>query len=165
MAYYSHISTGWKSLDMIIDHLRSGDNVVWQVDSIDDYQRLVLPFVANAIAENQRVVYLRFGRHTPLLEERANLSIYRLQSENSFESFSAKVHSIITREGRDVRYVFDSLSDLLYLWATDAMISDFFFYNLPLSVSIKYHCLFRHNTEQSLLQGYRPNPGNYPGPN
>ena len=41
MAFHSCVSTGWDSLDQIIDQLRRGDNVVWQVDNIDDYQRLV----------------------------------------------------------------------------------------------------------------------------
>ena len=131
MARYSHASTGWESLDTIIDDLRDGDNVVWQVDTLDDYQRMVSPFVKRAIAANERVVYLRFGRHTALLEEGPNLSVYQLRAENSFESFSSKIHSIITREGRNVRYVFDSLSDLLHLWATDLMISDFFLVTCP----------------------------------
>lgn len=131
MAHYSHVSTGWESLDTIIDHLRRGDNVVWQVDSIDDYQRLVLPFVNSAIAGNERVVYLRFARHIPILEERENLTIYHLQVEKGFESFSAQVHSIITREGKNACYVFDSLSDLLHVWATDLMIGDFFFITCP----------------------------------
>ena len=148
MAYYSHVSTGWKSLDTIIDHLRKGDNVVWQVDSIDDYQRVVTPFVNHAVAENQRVVYLRFGRHTPLVEEKANITVYPLKTENSFESFSTKIHSIITREGRDVFYVFDSLSDLLHLWATDSMISDFFFITCPYLFelnTIAYFALMRNS--------------------
>ena len=75
MAYHSRVSTGWESLDTIIDHLRRGDNVVWQVDSIDDYQKLVSPFVNRAIAGNERVVYMRFARHTALFEERSNLKI------------------------------------------------------------------------------------------
>ncbi len=131
MVYHSHVSTGWESLDTIIDHLRRGDNVVWQVDSIDDYQRLVTPFVNNALAAGERVVYMRFARHLPLLEDRANLKIYNLQVEKGFESFSADVHSILTAEGRDVFYVFDSLSDLLHVWATDLMIGDFFFITCP----------------------------------
>ena len=45
MARYSHAGTGWESLDTIIDDLRNGDNVVWQVDTLDDYQRMVSPFV------------------------------------------------------------------------------------------------------------------------
>ncbi|MFP4040348.1 MAG: PEP/pyruvate-binding domain-containing protein [Desulfosudaceae bacterium] len=148
MVYNSHVSTGWESLDAIIDHLRAGDNVVWQVDGMDDYQRVVLPFVNAALARNDRMVYLRFGRHTPLLEERPGLTIYYLKTENSFESFSARIHSIITREGRNVCYVFDSLSDLLHLWATDLMISDFFFITCPYLFelnTIAYFALLRNS--------------------
>ncbi len=147
MAYYSHVSTGWKSLDKIIEHLRRGDNVVWQVDGIDDYQRLVSPFVKSAIARNERVVYMRFARHVALFEKRNNLTIYHLNVENGFESFSSEVHSIITKEGRDVFYVFDSLSDLLHAWATDLMIGDFFFITCPYLFelnTIAYFSIFRN---------------------
>jgi hypothetical protein len=131
MANYSHVSTGWESLDKIIDHLRKGDNVVWQVDNIDDYQRLICPFVSHAVSNNERVVYIRFARHIPLLEARNNLKIYHLKVDNGFESFSTEVHGIITREGKGVYYVFDSLSDLLHVWATDLMIGDFFYITCP----------------------------------
>jgi len=131
MVLYSNVSTGWESLDKIINHLRRGDNVVWQVDAIDDYQRLVTAFVNNALANDERVVYFRFARHVALLEERSNLNIYRLNVEKGFESFSAQVHGIITKEGKNVCYVFDSLSDLLRVWATDLMIGDFFFITCP----------------------------------
>jgi hypothetical protein len=148
MFHHTHVSTGWEGLDVIIDHLRSGDNVVWQVDSMDDYQRVVTPFVNAALGRNDRVVYLRFGRHTALLDERPGLAVYHLQAENSFESFSTQVHGIITREGRNVCYVFDSLSDLLHLWATDRMISDFFFITCPYLFelnTIAYFALLRNN--------------------
>jgi hypothetical protein len=131
MTSYLYGSTGWENLDKIIDHLRKGDNVVWQVDSIDDYQRLVSFFVNNAISNNQKVVYIRFARHIPLLEPKKNLTIYHLKVEKGFESFSSEVYSIITKEGKDVHYVFDSLSDLLYVWATDLMIGDFFYITCP----------------------------------
>lgn len=131
MAYFARISTGWKSLDTIIDGLRSGDNVVWQVDGIDDYQRLVSLFVNQALAAGHRVIYLRFARHTALLESRNNLTVYRLNVDSGFESFTAELHGIIAREGRDVCYVFDCLSDLLHAWATDLMIGDFFYVTCP----------------------------------
>ncbi|MCD6585987.1 MAG: PEP/pyruvate-binding domain-containing protein [Desulfobacteraceae bacterium] len=131
MALHSNVSTGWESLDIIIDHLRRGDNVVWQVDAIDDYQRRVTTFVNSALADGERVVYFRFARHVALLEERKNLTIYRLNVEKGFESFSSQVHSIITQEGKNVCYVFDSLSDLLHVWATDLMIGDFFSITCP----------------------------------
>lgn len=131
MAFYSHVSTGWDSLDRIIDHLRMGDNVVWQVDTIEAYQKLVSIFVNRATAAGERVVYMRFARHGPLLEERGNVTVHHLNVDGGFESFSAQVHTIITREGRDIFYVFDSLSDLLHVWATDLMIVNFFFITCP----------------------------------
>ncbi|MFP4158359.1 MAG: PEP/pyruvate-binding domain-containing protein [Desulfobacterales bacterium] len=131
MGYHSRISTGWKSLDGIIDGLRRGDNVVWQVDGIEDYQRLVTPFVNTALANNERVVYMRFARHGPLVKPGGRVAVYDLKTENGFETFSAEVHSILSSQGRDVCYVFDSLSDLQHVWATDLMIGDFFFITCP----------------------------------
>jgi hypothetical protein len=131
MAFYSHVSTGWDSLDVIIDHLRRGDNVVWQVDNIDEYQKLVSLFVNKAISNHERVVYLRFSRHLPLLEPRPNLTIHELNVDNGFEYFSTQVHGIITEEGRNTCFVFDCLSDLLHAWATDMMIVNFFFITCP----------------------------------
>jgi len=147
MAYDAQVSTGWNSLDTIIDHLRRGDNVVWQVDEIADYQRLATPFVENAAARGDRVVYMRFARHSPLVEEGKNITVYHLPLESGFESFSADVHSIITREGPDVCYVFDSLSELLHVWATDLMIGDFFFITCPYLFelnTIAYFAIRRH---------------------
>ena len=100
------------------------------------------------MARNERVVYIRFGRHVPILDERPNLTIYRLETGNSFESFSREVHSIITREGRDVLYVFDLLSDLLHIWATDLMIGDFFVITCPYLFqlnTIAYFALLRNS--------------------
>ncbi|MBN2059878.1 MAG: PEP/pyruvate-binding domain-containing protein [Deltaproteobacteria bacterium] len=131
MKYYSHVSTGWKSLDSIIDNLRRGDNVVWQIDDIAVYRKVVSFFADSAISNNERVVYMRFGSHGKLLEPSDNLCIYTLDVSSGFESFSSEVHGIISREGKDVFYVFDSLSDLLHEWATDLMIVNFFFITCP----------------------------------
>ena len=131
MAYYSHVSTGWESLDNIIDYLRRGDNVVWQVDDIDAYRKVVSYFVNNAVAADEHVVYMRFARQAPLLVSRRNIRTYELDVSAGFESFTTQVHSIITREGKDIFYVFDSLSDLLHEWATDLMIVNFFFVTCP----------------------------------
>ncbi|MCP4579742.1 MAG: phosphoenolpyruvate synthase, partial [Deltaproteobacteria bacterium] len=77
------------------------------------------------------VVYMRYTRHSPLLAPRRNIRIYTLDVAAGFESFTAQVHGIITREGKDIFYVFDSLSDLLHEWATDLMIVNFFFVTCP----------------------------------
>jgi len=48
MAPFVSVSTGIKSLDGVLNGLRMGDNVVWQVDSIEDYRHYVIPFVKKA---------------------------------------------------------------------------------------------------------------------
>lgn len=131
MKSFSRVSTGIKGLDRVLGHLQTGDNVVLQVDSIEDYQSFIMPFVREALANNERVVYMRFARHAPLLEETRKIAVYKLNPDAGFESFSTQVHNIIRQEGRDVFYVFDSLSDLLLAWATDLMIGNFFVITCP----------------------------------
>jgi len=36
---HDKVSTGLKGFDQVIDHLRFGDNVVWQVDSLSGYKK------------------------------------------------------------------------------------------------------------------------------
>lgn len=147
MAFYSQVSTGWESLDRIIDHLRPGDNVVWQIDRMADYQRLAAAFAKSALGRGDRVVYFRFARHDALLEENDNVAVYPLEVKNGFEPFSAEIHHIISREGSNRCYVFDSLSDLQHFWATDLMIGDFFFITCPYLFelnTIAYFAIQRH---------------------
>ncbi len=131
MKSLKRVSTGLKGLDTVIDWLRSGDNVVWQVDDISDYKAIVAPFVSKALEEKNKVVYMRFAQHEPLFEPGENLTIYTLDSSEGFESFSTQVHTIITQQGEGVFYVFDSLSDLLSAWSTDLMIGNFFLITCP----------------------------------
>jgi len=102
-----------------------GDNVVWQVSSIEDYATFVKPFVCQAVAGQRRVVYMRFGQH-PELVDPTGLKVCQLDPGQGFEAFLSEVQSIVAQEGRGTFYVFDSLSDLLSVWATDLMIGNFF---------------------------------------
>ncbi len=131
MVSFSRVSTGIDGLDGILNYLQTGDNVVLQVDDMEDYRSFVLPFVKTALENNERVVYMRFARHAPLLEAAGPVTIYKLNADSGFESFSTQVHNIIRQEGRDVFYVFDCLSDLLHAWATDLMIGNFFVITCP----------------------------------
>jgi hypothetical protein len=126
----SKATTGLPQLDEIFKSLQVGDNVVWQIDQVGDYQTFVTPFVRQALADGKRVVYLRFGAHAPLVQAEG-VQVYPLDAYRGFESFSREVHTIITREGRGVYYVFDCLSDLLSAWATDQMIGNFFMVTCP----------------------------------
>lgn len=131
MMSLKNVSTGISGLDEILNSLRMGDNVVFQVDDIAEYKRFVDPYVATALARGQRIVYMRFADHPPLFEAKQKVIIYKLNPQNGFEAFSSQVHSIVREEGRDVFYVFDCLSDLLMAWATDLMIGNFFVITCP----------------------------------
>ncbi|MHC4642168.1 MAG: PEP/pyruvate-binding domain-containing protein, partial [Planctomycetota bacterium] len=127
----SWASTGLKGLDTILGGLQKGDNVVWQVDSVDDFRSFVEPYVTQALRDGRRVVYMRFAGHEPLVQPDSNVTVYKLDSVSGFETFSTQVHNIISKEGREVYYVFDCLSDLLIVWATDLMIGNFFMVTCP----------------------------------
>ncbi len=131
MITISSVSTGIKGLDKTLNYLQMGDNVVFQVENIEDYKIFINPYVKTALERGQRIVYMRFAQHPPLLESTDSVVLYELNANSGFESFSRQVHDIIRQEGRDVFYVFDCLSDLLSAWATDLMIGNFFVITCP----------------------------------
>lgn len=124
-------STGLPSLDRVVQGLRPGDNVVWQVDSVEDYEPFVAPFVAQALAERRRLVYFRFARHAPLVEEGRGAAVHRLSPALGFESFTAEIHRVIEETGPGAYYVFDCLSDLAADWYSDLMLGNFFTVTCP----------------------------------
>ena len=125
------VSSGLPGLDSILEGLRIGDNVVWRVDSVDDYRAFVTPYVAAAMAAGRRVVYIRFASHSPVVEADAVSAVYNLDADRGFESFTVHLHTIIASEGVEVFYVFDCLSNLLNAWATDSMVGNFFRVTCP----------------------------------
>ncbi|MBN2398004.1 MAG: PEP/pyruvate-binding domain-containing protein [Deltaproteobacteria bacterium] len=131
MESLERISTGFEGLDEIIDYLRLGDNVVWRVDDIKDYETCARLFVKQAIEEKRKVIYMRFSDRAPILEEHPEIRVRTLDTGSGFESFFTEVYNIITREGVEAFYVFDCLSDLLAVWASDLMIANFFMSSCP----------------------------------
>lgn len=124
-------STGLNGLDEILGNLQKGDNVVWQVDSIEDYHQFVTPYVTKALKDGREVVYMRFAKHIPMIDNEPDVTVYQLDAAGGFESFSTQIHTIISHHGLDAYYVFDCLSDLLSAWATDLMIGNFFMVTCP----------------------------------
>lgn len=131
MTTINRASTGISGLDQVIDMLRLGDNVVWQVGSVAEYLEVVTPFIRQARTEHRRLVYLRFGQHQPLMGAEDVDIIHTLDPSGGFEGFATKVHQIIEREGEGVFYVFDCLSELLECWYSDLMIGNFFRVTCP----------------------------------
>lgn len=124
-------STGLSGLDEILNHLQMGDNVVWQVDTINDYKLFAEPFIKRVLAEQKPMNYMRFATHEPIVKEQPGVLIHQLDAYSGFEVFSKQIYSIITEQGEDAYYVFDCLSDLLSAWATDLMIGNFFAITCP----------------------------------
>jgi len=141
------VSTGYGSLDSVINNLLLGDNVVWQVDNISDYRIFVDAFVEKALEDSRRVIYIRFARHD-ILVKNSSVEIHILDAYSGFESFSKQVYDIITAAGPGAFYVFDCLSDLLSAWATDLMIGNFFVNTCPYLYeldTIAYFALLRNS--------------------
>ena len=126
MAY--RVSTGHHGLDRIIDELRIGDNVVWQVDQLGDYRLMAELFLQESNRNGKTVHYLRFGRHEPVIKDahHEGLTLHIIDTSQGFESFTQSVYSLVTQLGPGAFYIFDSLSDLLEQWGSDLMIENFF---------------------------------------
>ncbi|BDG05477.1 PEP/pyruvate-binding domain-containing protein [Anaeromyxobacter oryzae] len=151
-------STGIDSLDAVLRSLRAGDNVVWQVETVDDYPPLARPFVERALAEGRRVVYFRFARHEPLVEDGAGAEIHRLSPALGFESFTAAIHDVIESCGRGTFYVFDCLSDLAADWYSDLMLGNFFMVTCPYLYELEtvtYFALLRDDHSHQAVDAIR----------
>lgn len=158
MSMQDWVSTGLDGLDRTIDKLRLGDNVVWQVDSESSYKKLVAPYVAQAILDNRKLIYVRFGNHEPLLEDVPAITIYRIGAEIGFESFATAVYSLVEKEGRKAFYVFDCLTDLLKFWHSDLMIGNFFKIICPFLYeldTVAYFAIMRNVHTFSTIAGIR----------
>ena len=163
------VSTGIKGLDNVLTGLQLGDNVVWQIDSIEDYTGFVDAFVKKSLAEKRKLIYIRFANHPALLEKKKNITVYKLNALVGFEAFSAQINKIIKKEGEGAFYVFDCLSDLLSAWSNDLMIGNFFKITCPYLFelnTIAYFSLLRNShsfktvarirdTTQLLIDVYR----------
>jgi len=158
MNLFEKVSTGLKGFDEVIDHLRFGDNVVWQVDSVSDYKKMVDRFVESAVAENVNLVYIRFANHEPLLDSNQGIETYYVDARKGFESFAIDIHNLIKEKGKRVFYVFDCLTDLLEYWHSDLMTGNFFKATCPYLYeldTVAYFAIKRNFHTYSTIAGIR----------
>jgi len=127
----SAIPSGIQALDEVLQGIRLGDNVVWQVDRLEDYRYFAEPFAEAAIAARRRIVYLRFASHPPVLAPRPGLETIELNPGLGFDYFTREVHRFIEAHGPGFLYVFDNLSVLVVEWATDELLANFFQITCP----------------------------------
>jgi pyruvate,water dikinase len=163
------ITTGLPALDQVLKGLLPGDNVVWQVDTVEEYQAVVTPYCRAAAANGRKLVYFRFARHEPLVSEEEGAKVYELDPEQGFENFLAAIHAAIEEAGPGAFYVFDCLSRLAVDWYSDQMLANFFMLTCPYLFdleTIAYFALYRNyhtayalgpiqDTTQLFLETYR----------
>ncbi|HEY3325488.1 MAG TPA: PEP/pyruvate-binding domain-containing protein [Planctomycetota bacterium] len=127
----AHLSTGLTGLDRVLQGLRPGDNVVWQVDTIDDYVPFVRPYCAWAIAKGKRLIYFRYAKHPPLIQENEHVEVHHLHPEEGFENFITQTYNVIENVGQGACYVFDALSELSIDQYSDRMLGNFYMVICP----------------------------------
>lgn len=164
-----HFSTGLPALDEVVDGLRAGDNVVWEIGAVRDYRDAAAPFVDFCRREQRTLVYYRFARHEPMLPDDAATRVVRLDPAAGFEHFLDVIHDAVRQAGRGACHVFDCLSELAADWYSDQMVGNFFQLTCPylyeldtiayFSLMRDYHSTFAlspiMDTTQLMLELYR----------
>jgi pyruvate, water dikinase len=151
---HHYLSTGIKELDALFKDLIPGDNIVWHVDSVEDFRLLATPFHERAAAAGEQVTYLRFAKHAPLASPREGLNVVPLDPGAGFEAFVNAIHRVIEANGTGGFYLFDCLTDLVESWHSDEMLGNFFKLTCPYLLdveSIAYFALLkRHHSRNAL---------------
>ena len=131
MSAFEKTLSGIPMMDEALQYIRLGDNVVWQVPSLDEFRYVAEKFADQAIADGRNLIYIRFAEHEPILTPREGLKIEQVELSHRFENFTVNIHNLIEREGYDAFYVFDCLSELEQAWSTDLMMGNFFHLTCP----------------------------------
>lgn len=131
MAAFERVLSGIPEMDVALDNIRLGDNVVFRVTKLWEFRLFVEPYVEQAKKDKRNIIYFRFASHEPLVEPCPEVKTIPIPLSHRFETFTVEIHNIIEREGKDAFYVFDCLSELQIAWATDLMMGNFFRVTCP----------------------------------
>lgn len=147
-------TTGLPGLDAVLRGVRRGDNLVWQIQSLDEYLALVRPYAAAARVRQRRLIYFRFAAHAPLLTVADGAEIQQPRPADGFDAFVDQVHAVIEAAGRETMYVFDCLSHLADAWQSDRMMGNFFRLTCPRLFdldTVTYFAVYRNRHAQSAM--------------
>jgi hypothetical protein len=166
----ARVSTGLAGIDRVLHGIEPGDNIVWEVDTIEEYQELVTPYVAASRAAGRHLIYFRFADHPPLVDaDEPGAEICVVDINAGFEKVVRQIHSVIERAGAGALYVFDCLSHLADQWISDQSLGNFFVLTCPRLrdlETVTYFALYRdrhsayaletiHQTTQFMLDVFR----------
>lgn len=151
-------TTGLQGIDRVLRGIEPGDNIVWEVDTIEEYQELVSPYVAAARTAGRKVIYFRFAEHHTLVEEQEGAEICEVNAGAGFEAVVRQVHDVIEQAGTRVIYVFDCLSHLADRWMSDQSLGNFFMLTCPRLrdlETVTYFALYRDKHSLYALEPIR----------
>jgi len=126
MSRLEKIKTGLPGLDGILQNVRQGESVVWQISDGEDYAYFARHFADQAIKEGRNVIYFRFSDYPALLQKQEGLKIIRMDLNSGFEKFTVSIYKVISKQDPGTFYVFDCMSQLQTVWAADFMMRNFF---------------------------------------
>lgn len=145
------LSTGVPVIDQLLDGLRWGDNVVWQMTTPLEYSWVAGPLVQDAAKKGVEIVYMHFDSYEiPGIASQCR--VIAIDRSKGFDHFYRFVQEIIESAGRKVYYVFDNLSLLARQWGSDESLANFFRIVCPRLFeldTIAYFCILRgsHNNQ------------------
>ncbi len=155
---HSTFTTGLPGLDRVLHGIEPGDNIVWEVEAITEYQELVAPYAAAARAAGRLLIYFRFANHPSLLPEGTDAEIHQIDPGGGFEYFVRNIHAVIERAGRGAIYIFDCLSALADTWGSDQSLGNFFMLTCPRLLDLEtvtYFGLYRDRHSSYALEPIR----------
>ncbi len=150
------LTTGLPGLDRVLHGIEPGDNIVWEVAAIEEYQELVGPYALAARAAGSHLIYFRFANHPSLLPESIEAEICEVNPSHGFESFVREVHLVIERAGRGAVYIFDCLSHLAEIWGSDQSLGNFFKLTCPRLLDLETVTYFGLYRDQHSLYALEP---------
>lgn len=143
----SPFSTGLPHLDTTLQGLLPGDNLVWEIESVDHYQYFIKPFVESALTQEKSLIYFHFSGEKPLLQESGGIRMVTLDPLRGFEHFVSNIVDVIEAYADKAWYVFDCLSPLAKVWYSDRMLANFFMVVCPFVLrlqSLAYFAIYKH---------------------
>lgn len=75
MAAFDKIPSGFPQMDEILDSIRLGDNVVWQISDLEEFRTFAEPFARRAVRDGRNVIYIRFAQHEPVLQDLTGIQV------------------------------------------------------------------------------------------
>jgi hypothetical protein len=149
------VTTGLPGLDLALKGILPGDNIVWQVDTIEDYMAVVEPYCRAGLRLGRKLIYFRFASHPPLIFEGCPVEMHEMDPAEGFETFIATIHAVIEDAGRGALYVFDCMSELAADWYSDSMLGSFFMLTCPYLYDLEtvaYFALFRNHHSSKAIR-------------